>query len=121
DPFPGRKVASDRVVLVEEFTGAELMGAVAPDIAFEALGRAYKPSEVVRLQYHLHASAGDALACPASEVRRKYYQLAQAPGLALNGKMALDGEGGSRSAAPVLWRQLKAVVDQLVEQPSAAK
>src|SRR5581483_5361271 len=52
--FAGRKGKSDRAVLVELFTGAQCPPCVAADLGFDALQKTYGPSEVVRLQYHLH-------------------------------------------------------------------
>ncbi|MFO0810498.1 MAG: hypothetical protein U0746_17875 [Gemmataceae bacterium] len=121
DPFRGRAGASERIVLVEGFTSSGLQSAVGPDIAFEALGRAYKSSDVVRLQYHVHFPSSDPLACPAAEARRTYYALAQPPGLALNGKLAIDGQGGSRTAALALWIQVSAVIAKLIEQAPDAR
>src|SRR5207247_1179085 len=46
-PFAGRKGNSDRVVLVELFTGAQCPPCVAADLAFDALKKTFKPSEVV--------------------------------------------------------------------------
>ena len=54
EPFAGRKSKSDRAVLVELFTGTECPPCVAADMAFDALPKAFKSSEVVVLQYHLH-------------------------------------------------------------------
>src|SRR5262249_1397065 len=53
DAFAGRKDNSSRVVLVELFTGAQCPPCVAADLAFDALGKTYKPTEVALLQYHV--------------------------------------------------------------------
>ena len=54
EPFAGRKAKSDRAVLVEVFTGAECPPCVAVDLAFDGLLKAYKPADVILLQYHVH-------------------------------------------------------------------
>ena len=51
-------------VLVELFTGAECPPCVAADLAFDALGKTYKPTDVVLLEYHLHIPGPDALTNP---------------------------------------------------------
>src|SRR5262249_28259485 len=54
-PYAGRRdQGHDRVILVELFTGAECGPCVAADRGFDALGAAYRPTELIALQYHLH-------------------------------------------------------------------
>src|SRR5262249_39195134 len=62
--FAGRKGKSDRVVLVELFTGAQCPPCVAADLAFDAVGKSFKPSEAILLQYHLHIPRPDPLTTP---------------------------------------------------------
>ena len=45
--YAGRKGKSDRVVLVELFTGAQCPPCVTADLAFDALDKTYKPDDVV--------------------------------------------------------------------------
>jgi hypothetical protein len=91
--FTGRKEKSDRVVLVELFTGAECPPCVAADKAFDALGETYKPSEVVLLQYHLHIPRPDPLTSKDGEVRFRFYARAfgesgpGTPALFVNGNL----------------------------------
>src|SRR5262245_27716729 len=73
EAFAGRKAKSDRVVLVELFTGAQCPPCVAADLAFDALAKTYKPTEVVLLEYHLHIPGPDPLTNADSEARQKYY------------------------------------------------
>src|SRR5262249_39648196 len=58
EPFEGRKAKSDRVVLVELFTGATVEPGAAAGAVIQALDRTYKPSEVALLQYHLMRQDG---------------------------------------------------------------
>src|SRR5262249_30641165 len=94
-PFTGRQGKSDRVVLVELSTGAECPPCVAADLAFDALGKTFKPSDVVRLQYHQHVPGPDPLTNPDSEKRFEFYRLRATPSLLLNGKQAAPGGGDS--------------------------
>jgi hypothetical protein len=93
-PFAGRQGKSDRVVLVELFTGAQCPPCVAADLAYDALARGFKPSEVVRLQYHVHIPGPDPLANPDDEARFLYYRLEGAPSILFNGRPAASGGGG---------------------------
>ncbi|HEY7426135.1 MAG TPA: hypothetical protein VH682_18030 [Gemmataceae bacterium] len=119
-PFAGRQGKSDRVVLVELFTGAECPPCVAADLAFDALGKAFKPSEVVRLQYHVHVPGPDPLTNPDSTKRFKFYRLGGTPSLLLNGKEASPGGGGS-SAGWEKYDEYKETLLPLLETPAAAK
>ena len=121
EPFAGRKSKSDRVVLVELFTGTECPPCVAADMAFDALPKAFKSSEVVVLQYHLHIPGPDPLTNPESENRAKYYgkQIEGTPAIFFNGKSAAGG-GGPRDAAMEKFKEYKAVVEPLLEKGSAA-
>jgi hypothetical protein len=122
EPFAGRKGKSDRVVLVELFTGAECPPCVAADLAFDALGKAFKPSEVVRLQYHLHIPGPDPLTNPASEARANYYGrvIEGTPTMLLNGKPAASGGGGASEG----WEKYDEYAESLLpllETPAKAK
>jgi hypothetical protein len=86
--FTGRKGKSDRVVLVELFTGAQCPPCVAADVAFDALLKTYKPEEVVLLQYHLHIPGPDPLTNNDTEARARFYTTQSTP------KMFIDGQEG---------------------------
>jgi hypothetical protein len=121
EPFAGRKGKSDRVVLLELFTGAQCAPCVAADLAFDALGKAFKPTEVVRLQYHLHVSGPDALANPDCELRAEYYGRAveTAPAVLFNGRPA-PLEGGGRENAPERYTEYLARLEPLLETKAGA-
>ena len=96
DEFKGRKGKSDRAVLVELFTGAECAPCVSVDLAFDSLGRSYKPSEVILLQYHAHIPGPDPLVSKDGSARMDFYNKKDddksTPQLFINGKQ--DGTGG---------------------------
>lgn len=121
EPFPGRKSKSDRAILVELFTGTECPPCVAADMAFDALPKAFKSSEVVVLQYHLHIPGPDPLTNPETETRAKYYgrQIEGTPAIFFNGKTAAGG-GGPRDAAMEKFKEYKAVVEPLLEKAAGA-
>jgi hypothetical protein len=121
-PFAGRQGKSDRVVLVELFTGAQCPPCVAADLAFDALGKSFKPSEIVRLQYHLHVPGPDPLTNPDSEARAEFYSrfVRGTPTLLANGKPIAPGGGGSSEG----WEKYDEYVDgllPLLEKPAQAK
>jgi hypothetical protein len=119
--FAGRKVRSDRVVLLELFTGTEDPPSLAAVLAFDAVARAYKPTEVVRLQYHLHQPFADPLANKAAEARWAYYQtqLGNAPGVptaVFNGRPGAVGGGGADVAA-IKLKQYRSLIDRCSTNP----
>jgi hypothetical protein len=124
EPFVGRKGKSERVVLVELFTGAECPPCVAADKAFDALGKAFKPSEVILLQYHLHIPRPDPLTNPDTISRSRFYKDAGAaegtPTLLINGKLGPDA-GGPEERGPDAFDACADALESLLEQPAGAK
>lgn len=122
EPFAGRKGKSEQTVLVELFTGTECPPCVAADLAFDALGKAFKPSEVILLQYHLHIPGPDPLTNPDSENRARAYgkQIEGTPAIFFNGKVAAPG-GGPRDAALEKFKEYSKVVEPLLEKIPTAK
>jgi hypothetical protein len=121
DAFAGRKLRGERVLL-ELFTGAECPPCIAADMAYDALGMAYKPTDVVRLQYHLHIPGPDPLTNPAAEARMKYYatQVQGTPTSLFNGKEQAGG-GGRTEAAQSKFQEYQKVVDPILETPARVK
>jgi hypothetical protein len=120
-PFAGRTAKSDRAVLVELFTGAQCPPCVAADLAFDALAKTYKDSEVVLLQYHTHIPGPDPLTTPESEGRFNFYEDAEGtPAIYFNGRAAAGGGGGSDDALEKYDDYLE-VINPLLEKPADAK
>lgn len=117
EKFAGRKGKSTRAVLVELFTGAQCPPCVAADLAFDALEKAYQPSEVVLFQYHLHIPGPDALTNDDCEARQNYYGKAVrgTPTIFFNGLPDAPG-GGGRDDAEEKFKEFKDVVNPLLEK-----
>jgi hypothetical protein len=120
EAFAGRKSKSERVVLVELFTGAQCPPCVAADLAFDGLAKTYKPTDVVLLQYHLHIPGPDPLTNADTEARQKYYQVQGTPSIYFSGKPEVPG-GGSFDEAPELYKKYRAVIDPLLEETTKIK
>jgi hypothetical protein len=120
--FAGRKGASERVVLVELFTGAECPPCVAADMGFDGLLKTYKPKEVVLLQYHLHIPGPDPLTNPDGEKRQRYYgeDIEGTPAIFFNGKVEAPG-GGSADDAQTKYDEYVGVIGKLLETDGKAK
>src|SRR5262249_43403334 len=128
EQFTGRVASSDRVVLMELFTGAQCPPCVAADVAFDALTKTYKHSELVLVQHHMHIPGPDPLTNGDTEARWKYYQTAfkglvrGVPTAIFNG-MPEDppkGGGGMANSEPVYTRY-RGNIDEWLEKRAWVK
>ncbi|MSU76782.1 MAG: hypothetical protein EXS16_01675 [Gemmataceae bacterium] len=121
--FSGRKSKSTRTALIELFTGAQCPPCVAADVAFDGVAKAYGPTDVVLLQYHMHIPRPEPLSGPDSEARFEYYveayakQIRGTPATLFNGKPTAPG-GGGRDDAPEKFKEYSDVLDKLLETPT---
>ena len=122
DVFEGRKSKSDRAVLVELFTGAECPPCVAADVAFDALEKTYKPTEVILLQYHMHVPGPDPLTNPDTLARAQGYgrKIEGTPTIFFNGKVGAGG-GGPLQAGRKKYAEYRDIIEPLLEKPADAK
>lgn len=131
--FAGRKDKSaNQVVMMELFTGAQCPPCVAADVAFDALQKAYKPTDLVLVQYHMHIPGSDPMTNPDTEARWAYYQklfpydrekrtgIGGVPSSLFNGKIA-GGGGGGMTAAEGKFTQYADLINPLLEKSTEAK
>jgi hypothetical protein len=120
-PYSGRKGKSDRAVLVELFTNAQAPTCVAAELAFDALARSFKPTEVVLLEYHLHTRASDPLANPAAEARLMFYRdLDDLPAIRFDGKGGNAREGSATEALDE-YEADRTALEPLLEVPASCE
>ena len=120
-PFAGRKDGANRVAVMELFTGAQCPPCVAADVAFDALNKSYKPSDVVLIQYHMHIPGPDPLTNADTVARWDYYEnLGGTPSTLFNGKQ-LAGGGGGMANAQSKFEQYREVLNPLLEKTTAMK
>ena len=122
-PFPGRQGKSDRVVLVELFTGAQCPPCVTADVAFDALHQSYKSGDVVFLEYHLNVPRPDPLTNKDTEEREKYYGKAieGTPTMFVNGKVGPPPGGRGEDDAQGKYDEYSALIQPLLEKPAKAQ
>jgi hypothetical protein len=118
--YAGRKGQSDRAVVMELFTGAQCNPCIAADVAFDVLGKTYKPTELVLIEYHLHIPGPDPMTNAATEARAKHYKANSTPSTFFNGKPKAGG-GGAMAAAEKKYATYRAIIDPLLEEPAACK
>jgi hypothetical protein len=121
EPYRGRKKKTDRVTLVELFTGAHCPPCVAADVAFDAALKTYKPGQVAALQYHLHIPRPDPLTTADSVARSEYYgdAIPGTPTFFVDGKPGLEVGGPAGLAKEGYEALTRAVNDELEEEPGA--
>jgi hypothetical protein len=119
--FGGRKdAAANRVTVFELFTGAQCPPCVAADVGFDALVKAYKPADVVLLQYHMHIPGPDPLTNPTSLARWEYYgdkfpkDMRGTPSTLVNGKPG-GGGGGGMANAEKKFKEFRNLLDPALE------
>jgi hypothetical protein len=121
-PFPGRKGQSDRIALVELFTGAQCPPCVTADTAFDALAKSFKPSDVIFLEYHLHIPRPDPLANADAVARaEKYYNVKGTPTMFVNGKKGPSPGGRGEDDAQEKYDDYSTLIQPVLEKPSKAK
>jgi thiol-disulfide isomerase/thioredoxin len=122
DAFKGRKGKSDRVVVVELFTGAQCPPCVAADLAFDGVEKTYKPADVVLLEYHQHIPGPDPLTNPDSEARLRFYgeDIEGTPTIFFDGKPKAGG-GGPLGAAKDKYLDYRGAIEDQLEKPAKAK
>jgi hypothetical protein len=122
EKYPGRKGNGDRTVLVELFTGAQCPQCVAADLAFDALTKTYKPTDVVLLQYHEHIPGPDVLTNHGTEARMEFYgeRVDGTPTYLFNGR-PIDAGAGSADEAGEAYDDLRKELDALLEKTAGAK
>lgn len=120
ESFTGRKGDSNRVAVMELFTGAQCPPCVAADVAFDALGKSYRPKDLVLIQYHLHIPGPDPLTNADTVARAKYYGVNSTPSTFFNGKAEGRG-GGAMANAEKKYDEYRGYIDPLLEKPAGAQ
>jgi hypothetical protein len=126
EKFAGRKPSSDRVVVMELFTGAQCPDCPPADVAFDALQKTYTPGELVLLEYHTHIPGPDPMTNPDTEARWKYYRDAHGKGVpgvptSLFNGTPKGGYGGRLPDSEKYYKTYCGIVDPLLETPASCK
>jgi len=112
---------TDRLVVVELFTGSACPPCVAADLALDAALERYPADAVVPLVYHQHIPGPDPMTTSAGNARRQYYQVDGVPTLQVDGMMVSDpatGDnfgGGGRARAATVYDRYAGLIDHALE------
>ncbi len=125
EEFKGRKAKSDRVAVVEIFTSSEAMQAVAFEYARDGLVKAYKPSDLIVLTYHMNIPGGtDMLANKGSMDRVEFYQSGVSQGVLsfVDGQRAVKTQQQtSAESSQAVYTALKEKIDEDLEKPAGVQ
>jgi hypothetical protein len=98
---------------------------VAVDLAFDSLGRTFKPSDVVLLQYHAHIPGPDPLVSKDGATRMDYYNKRDddksTPQIYISGKQDKTGGGSEPRQARLKYQAYRESIEELLEKPAAVK
>jgi hypothetical protein len=117
--FKGRKGNSDRVTVVELFTGAYCPPCVAADVAFDAALKTYQPKDVIFLQYHVHIPRPDRLTNADTDKRLQHYRAQGVPYSLLNGEPT-KALGGPKEMGEQRFNTLREQIEDALETPAKA-
>ncbi|MEO6222838.1 MAG: hypothetical protein ABIP90_06275 [Vicinamibacterales bacterium] len=125
EPYAATAKRTDRVVLIEMFTGSACPPCVAADLAFDTAMERYDMATVIPLAFHQHIPGPDPMTTPETVTRRKYYNVNGVPTMQVSGMMAANPQGenlggGPRSRAPEVYEKYVGLIDKALEVPSEA-
>lgn len=109
-----------RACLLELFTGVECPPCVAADLAADAVRAAYRPGEVVILQYHINIPWPDPLANATTDARQQFYKVDGTPATFFNGKAGAGG-GGTAEDTEKKYSAYRKVIDPALTGPPAVR
>lgn len=121
DAFKGRKAKSDRVALVEVFTGSEFPYSLPFEQAADGVLKAYQPADAVVIAYHVHLPTPDPLTCDDSMTRIGGYgeQVEKGFFCFVNGKPG--PRAGQAVTAKEVLTGIRKDLDESLEKPAGAK
>jgi hypothetical protein len=115
-PTPAR---SDRVVLLEMFTGSGCPPCVAADLGFDGVLERYPEGTIAPLAYHEHIPQADPMVTSGGATRRAYYPITAVPTFNVDGALAKRG-GGGRTGGPGVYASYVGTIDKALETPAQA-
>lgn len=110
---------TNRVALLEMFTGAACPPCVSADLALDAVIERYPADAIAVLAYHAHIPGPDPMVVPGSDVRRLMYAVRGVPTFNVDGALARLG-GGSREMARGTFDTYVKAIDKALEAPADA-
>jgi Tfp pilus assembly protein PilF len=120
EPYkPAAPTKSNRVVLLEMFTGSGCPPCVSADLAFDAVMQRYPSNLIVPVAYHQNIPAPDPMVVASGNDRREYYKINGVPTFNIDGALGQLG-GGARANAPGNYKNYVEKIDKELAVPAQA-
>jgi thiol-disulfide isomerase/thioredoxin len=110
---------SNRVVLLEMFTGSGCPPCVSADLAMDAAMERYPEKDVIAVAYHENIPQPDPMVVEAGDARRQYYKISGVPTFNIDGGLGQLG-GGARENTPNTYNTYVKKIDAALETPATA-
>ena len=117
--YDAGQASTNRVVLLELFTGSACTPCVSADLSWDAVLLRYPDAVIAPLAYHAHIPGPDPMVVPGGDSRRLFYQVRGVPTLHIDGAPGKVG-GGSREMAARTYGEYTAAIDKALAQPPTA-
>jgi thiol-disulfide isomerase/thioredoxin len=115
-PLPNR---SDRLVLLEMFTGSGCGPCVAADLAFDAVMAHYPAGTIVPISFHENIPLPDPMVTAGTNERINYYGRRAVPTFTIDGGPGRVG-GGGRTNAEATYKDYITKIDKALQVPATA-
>ncbi len=119
EPWKPSPTRSDRVTLVELFTGSACPPCVGADVALDAVMERYPQNAVITIVYDANIPGPDPMVVSGGEGRRQAYGVRGVPTLLVDGGIGLMG-GGSRGGASTNYGAYTPRIDEALKAPPGA-
>lgn len=118
EPYKADQSRSDRVVLVEVFTGAGCPPCAGADLAMDAALERYPRKDVAILMFHQHVPHPDPMTNPDTVKRAKFYEVQGVPSWAIDGEKS--GGGSDRTEAKSVYDRFDPNIEKDLDKPAEA-
>jgi thiol-disulfide isomerase/thioredoxin len=111
--------STNRIVLVELFTGSACPPCVSADLAMDALLERYPEDVLAPIAYHAHIPGPDPMVVAGGDARRLYYAVRGVPTMNVDGALGKLG-GGARENTPRTYNDYIAAIDKAIAKAPTA-
>ncbi|HYN09961.1 MAG TPA: hypothetical protein VES67_21435 [Vicinamibacterales bacterium] len=119
EPYTPTGGVTNRVVLLELFTGSACGPCISADLSWDAVLARYPEALIAPLAYHAHIPGPDPMVVPGGDARRLYYQVRGVPTLHVNGALGKLG-GGPRENTQRNYADYTGTIDKALQKAPTA-